>query len=99
MPLTLEGVPLGEAWGTLFLHAKRPDERTIKLDVDVPVLHTSLPDSSARDVQGLDDHPDVNVGVRARDGNLSPVPLGAPRALPFAGRARLEDDVFSRAKT
>ena len=49
VPLTLEGVSLGDAWGTLMLHAKRPDERTIKLDVDVPVFHTELPESSARD--------------------------------------------------
>ena len=76
VPLTLEGVALGEAWGTLFLHAKRPDERTVKLDVDVPVFHTDLPESTARDVQSLADHPDIQVGVRVPSGTLSPVPLG-----------------------
>jgi translocation and assembly module TamB len=78
VPLTLEGVPLGEAYGTLLLHAKMADERTVKLDVDVPVFQTDLPASSARDVQKLDDRPDIRVGVRGQDG-LSPVLLGAPK--------------------
>jgi len=80
VPLTLEGVSLGEAWGTLMLHAKRPDDRTIKLDVDVPVFHTDLPESTARDVQALADHPDIKVGVRTNEGTLSPVLLGVPQA-------------------
>jgi translocation and assembly module TamB len=80
VPLTLEGVPLGEAWGTLFLHAKKADDHTVKLDIDVPTFHTDLPESSARDVQRLDDHPDIRVGVRGKDGALAPVLLGVPQA-------------------
>jgi translocation and assembly module TamB len=79
VPLTLEGVSLGEAWGALLLHAKMADEHTVKLDVDVPSFHTELQPSSARDVQRLDDHPDIHVGVREGGGDLVPVMLGVPK--------------------
>jgi len=79
VPITVEGVSLGEAWGTLFLHAKRPDERTIKLDVDVPVLYTDLPESSGRDLQSLGDHPDIRVGIRSKTGEFPTVLLGPPK--------------------
>jgi translocation and assembly module TamB len=80
VPLTLEGVSLGEAWGTLFLHAKMRDEHTVGLDVDLPIFHTDLPESSGRDIQALGDHPDVQVGVRTPSEAFSTVLLGPPQA-------------------
>jgi len=79
IPMTFEGVSLGQAWGSLALHAKRSDERTIKFDIDVPSFHTDLPESSSRAVEALGDHPDVKVGVRNHDGDLALVFLGAPQ--------------------
>jgi translocation and assembly module TamB len=50
----------------------------VKLDVDVPVLHVDMPESSSRDVQALADHPDVTVGIRKQGEALSPLLLSAP---------------------
>jgi translocation and assembly module TamB len=78
VPLTLEGVSFGDAWGTLMLHAKMADEHTVKLDVDVPILHADMPESSSRDLQGLADNSEVRVGVRTTGEDLVPVLLAAP---------------------
>jgi translocation and assembly module TamB len=78
IPLTLEGVSVGDAWGTLMLHAKMANEHTVKLDIDVPVFHADLPESSGRDVQGLADNPEITVGVRPYGQELVPVLLGPP---------------------
>jgi translocation and assembly module TamB len=78
VPLTVEGVSLGDAWGTLMLHAKMADEHTVKLDVDVPTFHADIPQSSSRDVQALADNPEIAVGIRHSDAALAPVLLAAP---------------------
>ncbi|MGK4004064.1 translocation/assembly module TamB domain-containing protein [Sorangium sp. So ce1036] len=60
LPLTFEGVPLGTASGALsFVVEKRPDE--LALHATVPTLRVSLPATSSRDVQPLDDNPDIQV--------------------------------------
>jgi translocation and assembly module TamB len=78
IPLTLEGVSVGDAWGTLMLHAKMANDHTVKLDVDVPVFHADMPESSSRDVQGLAENPEIQVGVRRDGQQLVPVLLAAP---------------------
>jgi translocation and assembly module TamB len=70
---------LGEAWGTVLVHASKSDEHTVKLDLDVPTFHTDMPESSSRAVQALGDHPDITVGVRVPLGELTPVLIGPPR--------------------
>ncbi|WP_437594868.1 translocation/assembly module TamB domain-containing protein [Sorangium sp. So ce1000] len=60
LPLTLEGVPLGTASGALsFIAEKKPGE--LALYATVPTLRLSLPATSSRDVQPLDDNPDISV--------------------------------------
>ncbi|WP_437283464.1 translocation/assembly module TamB domain-containing protein [Sorangium sp. So ce375] len=60
LPLTLEGVPLGTASGALsFIAEKKPGE--LALYVTVPTLRLSLPATSSRDVQPLDENPDISV--------------------------------------
>ncbi len=60
LPLTLEGVPLGTASGTLsFIAEKKPGE--LALYATVPRLRLSLPATSSRDVQPLGDNPDISV--------------------------------------
>jgi translocation and assembly module TamB len=88
VPLTLEGVSVGDAWGTLMLHAKMADDHTVKLDVDVPVFHADLPESSSRDLQGLADNPEIAVGIRRPGAGLTPVLLAAPEA-------KREDDALA----
>ena len=78
VPLTVEGVSLGDAWGTLMLHAKMADDHTVKLDVDVPTFHADMPESSSRDVQALADNPEIAVGIRRPSAELVPVHLTAP---------------------
>jgi translocation and assembly module TamB len=78
VPLTVEGVSLGDAWGTLMLHAKMADDHTVKLDVDVPTFHADMPQSSSRDVQALADNPEIAVGIRRPSAELVPVHLTAP---------------------
>jgi translocation and assembly module TamB len=79
VPLTLEGVSFGEAWGTLDLSAKRTGDRTIQLEARVPTFRTEMPESSARDVQDLGDNPKIKVGRIAADDTLVPILLGRPR--------------------
>ncbi|WP_437774172.1 translocation/assembly module TamB domain-containing protein [Sorangium sp. So ce1097] len=60
LPLTLEGVPLGTASGALsFVAEKKPGE--VALYATVPTLRLSLPATSSRAVQPLDDNPDISV--------------------------------------
>jgi translocation and assembly module TamB len=58
LPITLEGVPFGTARGRLDLRATL-DEGELAIAVKATDLRIDLPASSSRDVQPLDDHPDV----------------------------------------
>jgi translocation and assembly module TamB len=78
IPITLEGLSMGEAWGTLNARASIDTGNTVKLDVDVPAFHIDLPESSSRDLQSLGDNPKIRAGVRGQDGKLVPLFLGAP---------------------
>ena len=63
IPLTLEGVPLGNAYGTIKINAEK-HENQISATVAIPYLHLDLPADSARGVQPLDDNPHVTVSHR-----------------------------------
>jgi translocation and assembly module TamB len=60
LPVTLEGVPVGNARGKVVLQAEKHD-RTIDVRLAIPTLHLALPASPGKDVQQLDEHPDVEV--------------------------------------
>ncbi|MGK3962117.1 translocation/assembly module TamB domain-containing protein [Sorangium sp. So ce118] len=86
LPLTLEGVPLGAASGALsFIAEKKPGE--LALYATVPRLRLSLPATSSRNVQPLEDNPDIAVSQ----------PLGpekqrrAPDALRYAMTFYVDD--------
>ncbi len=68
LPVTFEGVPLGQAHGKLVLLAEKQG-REVSLTVRVPELHLALPASSSRAVQSLDPNADVLVSH----------PLGPPK--------------------
>lgn len=80
IPLTLEGLSVGEAWGDLSARASMEGEHTVNVAIEVPTFHTELPESSSRDLQALADNPKIKTGVRGDDGKLVPVSLGAPEA-------------------
>jgi translocation and assembly module TamB len=58
MPITLEGVPLGDASGKLSVVAATHG-RDLDITVGIPRLDVSLPASTGRSVQSLSDNPDV----------------------------------------
>ncbi|MEJ7730044.1 MAG: translocation/assembly module TamB domain-containing protein [Polyangiaceae bacterium] len=60
LPITLEGVPLGTAWGNVTLKAEKTDN-TIAVAIGVPQLHITLPSAPSKNVQTLDENPDISV--------------------------------------
>jgi translocation and assembly module TamB len=79
MPLSVEGVSLGEVSGRLRADATvSPDRSSVEVNVEVPQLQINLPDTSARSVQSLDLAPGVAVGAYQPDGRFVAVPLHAP---------------------
>lgn len=60
IPITLQGVPLGDAHGRITLAADKTD-RALEIKVGVPELHFNLPGDPGRGVQGLEDNPAITV--------------------------------------
>ena len=60
MPITFEGVPLGNARGRITLEAKKHEDE-IAMTIRLRSLHLDLPASSGRNVQALDDHAEITV--------------------------------------
>jgi len=60
IPLIVDGVPLGRASGTFDIGGRREEGR-LALQIASDDLVVKLPGSARRDVQSLDEHPDVNV--------------------------------------
>ncbi|APR88204.1 Hypothetical protein A7982_13553 [Minicystis rosea] len=60
LPITLEGVPLGDARGKFDIVAEKK-ARDLSVTIGVPRLHIDLPKSSGNSVQALDDNADVEI--------------------------------------
>jgi translocation and assembly module TamB len=60
LPITLEGVPLGDAHGKVSIAAVAKG-RELSLDVGIPEFHIDLPAALSRSVQSLDDNPDIYI--------------------------------------
>ncbi|MFT3766019.1 MAG: translocation/assembly module TamB domain-containing protein [Minicystis sp.] len=60
LPITLEGVPMGDARGKVDIVAEKKD-RDLSVTVGIPRLHIDLPKSSGNSVQALDDNPDIEI--------------------------------------
>jgi translocation and assembly module TamB len=64
IPVTIEGVSMGEAWGEVDVTAAlTPDKKTMNIEVQIPTLHADLPDIATHAVQELEDEPTTKVGV------------------------------------
>jgi translocation and assembly module TamB len=64
LPLTLEGVSVGDAYGEVEVAANTSaDGRTIRVNVAIPKFRLDLPETAKHKVQGLDDDPRVFAGV------------------------------------
>jgi len=69
LPLTYEGVPIGDAQGRITVRAEKRG-KDLLVNVAVPSLHIDLPASSGRNAQSLDPNPDIVVlqdGVQRRE--------------------------------
>lgn len=58
LPVTFEGVPIGQAYGKLGIVANKQPQQVDVL-ITIPEMHLALPASSSRAVQQLDPHPDI----------------------------------------
>lgn len=107
LPLTLEGVSFGDAFGKVVvtMHEGVDDAElpATVVHVDIPELHLDLPESSTRNVQSLAENPRIVVGLRGEDGAFSELALGPPREARDASRwlvnFRLGEDVTVRQGT
>jgi translocation and assembly module TamB len=76
VPLTMQGVAMGSAWGAVDVTAKaQQNNQRIDLDVHVPELHVDLPQSTSHSVQSLTPDPTIKVGVHERDGRMAILPM------------------------
>ena len=90
IPLSLEGVSFGEAWGTVDATTALSDGgKHVEAQVSIPVLHVDLPQSTAHPVQPLDADPHIQVGARRPDGRFVLLPLEPPEQKRPEGAARI----------
>ena len=81
LPITVQGVPIGEASGDVNIAMKRDsDGKTVDIDVDIPKLHTELPHATGHSPQNLGDDPTVQVGLYRKNGRFVLLPLHKPEA-------------------
>lgn len=99
IPVTVRGVPIGNAWGHLVLRGERRDT-TLALDLHVPSLHLDLPALLPPDVQALDPDSSIQAGTREGDRGfvefererVEPTPTETSPAIQM--RAHLGQDVW-----
>ncbi|HEU5076457.1 MAG TPA: translocation/assembly module TamB domain-containing protein, partial [Polyangiaceae bacterium] len=75
IPLTVQGVTLGDAWGRASVRYRPVDERRQRLDVNVARFNLELPDVSPPGVQSLEPAAHIEVGHRTRAGKFVEIPL------------------------
>ena len=74
LPITFEGVAMGDAWGHIDVAYTRARSETV-IRVDVPDLHVQIPDEPLANVQALDSDDHVKVGVYREDGKFAAIPV------------------------
>jgi translocation and assembly module TamB len=74
IPITLEGVALGDAWGTVEASLVNRPDRTI-ITVRMPRFHLEVPDNDGLGVQDLGADDNIRVGVRRADGRFAALPV------------------------
>ena len=76
LPLTMQGMDLGTVWGQLDAKgAASPDGKKIDVDVNVPNLHVTLPQSIAHGVQSTTPDPTIKVGFIEPGGVVAILPV------------------------
>lgn len=74
LPITYEGVEIGDAWGEANVNYARTDGDT-EIRVTVPRFSLTMPESAQRDVQDLEPAEDIRIGTHRSDGQFVAIPL------------------------
>lgn len=74
LPLTLEGISMGDVWGGVDVSLKT-HQRQLALDVNVRSLHLELPATRENAVQELEPDPHVRIGARRRQNGFVMLPV------------------------
>jgi translocation and assembly module TamB len=74
LPLTVQGVPFGDAWGRVEAQVKNSPDK-VEVSIRVPELHLDVPDSGTGDVQDLAPDDEVRMGVRRMDTQFVALPV------------------------
>jgi translocation and assembly module TamB len=77
IPVTVEGVALGDAWGRVDVDVQNRPEK-VEVVVRVPEFQIDVPDSSGNDVQDLAPNERVRIGARRADAKFVAMPLQPP---------------------
>lgn len=76
VPVTLEGVVLGDAWGNAALSYTPGEEgAATEIKVDVPAFRLQMPDVAQNSVQDLDPADEIRIGAHRADGKFVAIPL------------------------
>ncbi|HEX5098812.1 MAG TPA: translocation/assembly module TamB domain-containing protein [Polyangiaceae bacterium] len=74
IPITLEGVAMGDAWGKLEAHVVN-DPNRVAVRIRVPEIHVDVPETDRAGVQSLAPDERIRVGARRADAVFTALPL------------------------
>ncbi len=95
IPVTTEGVTLGEAWGDADLSLRTlPEKNTKRVTVKVPRFHLELTEVERSHLQPMDDAEHVRIGVQLEHGKFRRLPLQPLEEAPEGGSRLLLDIDF-----
>lgn len=76
LPLTVEGVSMGDAWGEVEVTAvTAADQSSTRVSVAIPRFHLELPQTTKNSVQQLEDDPRIKTGVYMTNTKFVGLPL------------------------
>jgi translocation and assembly module TamB len=88
LPITVQGVDMGRAWGHVDTTAKMSaDGKQIAVEVKVPTLHVELPQSIGHALQSTTPDPSIAVGMILDDGKVALLPYDGSQPPPEPPKA------------
>lgn len=99
IPVTVEGVSMGDAWGELaFRLARGARDGSTRLEADIERLHVHMPEMAPSSVQGFEPAEHVKVGVFRRDGEFAAIPMQPIKATKGEGAGAAGGETLLRVK-
>src|SRR5262249_19202216 len=78
MPISVEGSELAMVYGNVDVKAAASaDQKNLKIDVDLPVLHVTVPNASQNQVQPLEDAKHIQIGAFRAPDKFVKLPMDA----------------------